>query len=85
MKNLLRLFLGIFVLLNLSGIAYAGNYTTANGCNNTGHSLAYQYRMAEKKKAQSSNGMGTVIFFIVVNILFVIPALLKWDNIGEEN
>ena len=85
MKNLLRLFLGIFILLNLSGITYADNYATANGYNNIGHSLAYQYRMAEKKKVQSSNGMGTVIFFIAVNILFAIPALLKWDNIGGEN
>lgn len=82
MKNLLKVFLGIFVLLNLSGIAYAGNYTTANSYNNSGHTLAYQYRMAEKKKSQSSNGMGTVILFIVANILFAIPALLNWDNMG---
>ena len=70
MKNLLKVFLGIFVFLNLAGAVYAGNYTANNDYNNSVHSTSYQYRIKEKQKSQSKypEGLGTIILFIVVNI-----------------
>lgn len=87
MKNLLKVFLGIFILLNLSCFVYADNYSSDNNSGSTKHSVAYEYMMTEKEKAQKKypEGLGTIILFIVVNILFALPSFIKWNDTSETN
>jgi len=80
MKNLLKVFLGIFILLNLSGVSYATNYNTAEGYNNSGHSLAYQYMMAEKEKKQkkaNDDFYTTIICLAIITMFFSFQFIWK--------